>query len=242
MASQMFGVTGNRRLKRNQTAEMRARLSMLPDILAAEQAAEQQRKDEAFRKKELAQEKKMAKEEQSWKREQSKRRFGLELGKTGLNLATSDFFKPGSGYAGTTIGKLGESAKGLFGIDTATPTATGPTYKKMTPMAASYGGKTGYIGGMTPQAAKGTGGGKISAAGGPGFGSKVGGFFKDIPIGSVFAGGLGGFGIGSMFGEQGGTKKMLYGGLAGAGLGLLSGGLSGALGGGLGGLFGGMLS
>lgn len=210
MASQMFGVTGNRRLRRNQRAELNARLQQLPSILAAEQAAEQQRKDEEFKKKQLAQEKKIAMDELKFKREESKRGFGMEMAKLGTNIGFSDMLQ------GRTLGTIGKDIKGLFGGGTA----------KESQVSFQPPGTKGRA--MTTSGAiKGTSGSK--------------GFFANMPIGSIAAGGLAGFGMGKMFGDMGKGKKLLYGGLAGAGLGLLSGGLSGALGGGLGGMFGGMI-
>jgi hypothetical protein len=207
MASQMFGVTGNRRLKRNQRSELNARLAQLPSILASEQAADQQRKEQEFKEKQLAQEKKIAKDELKFKRQESKRGFGMEMGKLGVNLAFSE-------YGGQSLGQLGGSVRGLFGG------GSGETPKPTTS--------------FQPPGTAGRAMGGIPKSGG--------GFFSSLPIGSIAAGGLAGFGMGSMFGESGKSKKLLYGGLAGAGLGLLSGGLSGALGGAAGGLFGGLIS
>ncbi len=203
MASQMFGVTGNRRLKRNQKSELNARLRLFPDILAREQEASQQKREEAFKENQLAQEKRIAQDELKFKRQQSKQAFGLEMGKTAINLATSDFMT--GKYGGMTLGQVGQKARGLWGGQ-----------KEAMPYIPAEAG---------PQT----------------FGQKAKGYFSNIPIGSIAAGGLSGFGVGQMFGDMGGKKKMLYGGLAGAGIGLLGGGLSGALGGGLGGLFGGMI-
>jgi hypothetical protein len=207
MASQMFGVTGNRRLKRNQKSELNARLLQLPSILAAEQAAEQQRKDQAFKEKELAQNKKMAREEMKFKRSEAKRGFGLEVGKLGINIGTSNLL------GGQTIGSLGTQIKGLF---------TGGAQKQGSPT-------TSFQPHGTPNRAM------------SGIPKSGGGFFSGVPISSIASGGLAGFGAGSLFGGESKSKKLLYGGLAGAGLGLLSGGLSGALGGAAGGLFGGMI-
>lgn len=209
MASgQMFGVTGNRRLKRNQLSELRARQAQFPSILAAEQAADQQRKEQEFKEKQLRQDKKIAQDELKFKRSEAKRRFGMEMGKLGINLAMSDML------SGKTLGTIGSDIKGIFG-----------------------GGKTPAGAPKTSFQPPGTPGRAMSGTPKAG-----GGFFSNIPIGSIAAGGLTGFGVGQMFGEKGGLKKSLFGGLAGGALGLLSGGgLSGAVGGGLGGLFGGMI-
>jgi hypothetical protein len=216
MASQMFGVTGNRRLKRNQKAELNTRLAMFPDILAAEQAASQQKKEAEFKERELKQTKDIARDELKFKRQQSKAAFGLEVGKTAVNLATSDFMT--GKFGGMTLGQAGSGIRNFFGGGA--KTAQNPDPGVSTAMQRH---------------------GSIAPGSGSTMMGKVGGYFSNIPIGSIAAGGLTGFGIGSMFGDMGKGKKMLYGGLAGAGLGLLGGGLSGALGGGIGGLFGGMI-
>lgn len=216
MASQMFGVTGNRRLKRNQKAELNTRLAMFPDILAAEQAASQQKKEAEFKERELKQTKDIARDEMKFKRQQSKAAFGLEVGKTAVNLATSDFMT--GKFGGMTLGQAGSGVRNFFGG------GAKPTGSTVSPGGTMSGPST-----------------RVSPGSGSTMMGKVGGYFSNIPIGSIAAGGLTGFGIGSMFGDMGKGKKMLYGGLAGAGLGLLGGGLSGALGGGIGGLFGGAI-
>jgi hypothetical protein len=69
------------------------------------------------------------------------------------------------------------------------------------------------------------------------------GFFSKMNPGSMMAGGLSGFGMGTMFSKEPTERKLLYGGAAGLLTGFLSGGgWSGALSGGLGGLFGGLVS
>jgi len=67
----------------------------------------------------------------------------------------------------------------------------------------------------------------------------VGGFFNSLNIGSMFGGGLAGFGATQLLGKNSSKiKKGLVGAGIGAGMGLLSGGIGGATSGGFGGLLG----
>jgi hypothetical protein len=91
MASgQMFATSGQRKKKRNQLTELRARQEMFPQILAAEQAAELQRKEEEFRNKQLAQEQKQYKSKMKFQREESRKMMGLEGAKLGTTLLSAD--------------------------------------------------------------------------------------------------------------------------------------------------------
>lgn len=211
MAYQGYATTGDRRLKPRESDILAGRMRGLSGMLRNQQRKEMIAREDAYRKKAFAEDKRQFKEEQKLKRKQSKQEFGLEIGKTAVNLATSDFM---SGAMDYTIGDLGSDIKGL-------------------------GQKIGFGGTKIPSTRSPGGtmsGPTITAtSGGPGF-------FSNIPLGSIASGGAMGFGIGSVFGDKSKGKRALYGGLAGAGMGLLGGGLSGALGGGIGGLFGGLLS
>lgn len=208
MASpQMFGVTGNRRLRRNQLAELRARQAQFPSILAAEQAAEQQRKEQEFKEKQLAQEKKIAKDELKFNRQESKREFGMEMGKLGVNLAFSDML------SGRTLGTLSKDIRGIFGSTSAPTKPTTSLQPPGIPGRAMRGvpkSGGGFFSGVPT--------GSIAAGGLAGFGmgqmfGEKGGFKKSL------YGGLAGAGLG-----------LLSGGLSGA----LGGGLGGLFGGMLG--------
>ena len=71
--------------------------------------------------------------------------------------------------------------------------------------------------------------------------SGTSGFLKNLSVGSMFGGGLAGFGASQLYGGKSKVKKALIGAGAGTALGLLGGtGGSGALSGGFGGLIGGL--
>jgi len=107
MASQMFGITGARNLKRNQGAELNARLGLLPGILQAEQAREQMEREDKFRNRQLKQSKKQDKQSRQFQKQQNRQAFGLEAAKMGVNLSTSDLLK-----GGPTIGNMVNKFKG----------------------------------------------------------------------------------------------------------------------------------
>jgi hypothetical protein len=64
---------------------------MLPSILAAEQAAEQQQKEEAFQNKQFDQQKKQFKKERDFQQEESRKGLGLSIAKFGGTALQSDF-------------------------------------------------------------------------------------------------------------------------------------------------------
>jgi len=149
MASQMYSTTGKRKMKRNQSSELDARLRMLPTILAAEQDREQLAIQNKFQNKQLDQEKSLAKKGSRFQKQQSKQALGLEVGKMGINLASSDLFK-------------GKSDPGITpGVD---------PQQKITPAAGSS--NPGYFSGLT------MGGGITGGMGGYGAASMFGGSKK----------------------------------------------------------------
>ena len=84
--NQRFTTSGSRRLKRRQLSELRARQQMLPSILAAEQSAELQEKEEKFRNKQLAQQKSQAIDTLKFRERESEKATGLAAGKFGAGL------------------------------------------------------------------------------------------------------------------------------------------------------------
>lgn len=204
LVGQLARVTGNRRLKRNQGAELNARLSMLPEILAAEQAAKQQEETAAYRNKQLALEKRAQrtaerqdKQRLQFQREQASKEMGLAATKLGATGLYKDFgFNVGArrGGAGTGVQRIKYKDAGLMAGN------SGP---------ASYS--------RAKSLSPGTPAGKQP------------GFFSNLNIGGGLQGGLSGglmgFGLSSMFG---GNKKHK---MLGAGLGAIGGSLwgSGAL-------------
>jgi len=168
MASQMYGVTGQRKMKRNQGAELNARLQLLPSIIAAKQDKEQLAADTKFKNKSLRQEKNIAKKTSKFQKKQSKQAFGMEAGKLGLNLATSDLLQDG----GTQIGNIMNKFK-----STPAPAPNGPPAK-------IQGQKQGYFSGLS------IGGGLAGGLGGYGAASMYGGGKTKKMLIGAGAGGL----------------------------------------------------
>jgi hypothetical protein len=111
MASQLYGTSGNRRLKRNQGAELRTRQSYFPTILAQEQGAKQAEEQKIFQEKEFKQSKENYKDQRQFSQDQAKQGFGLEVGKLGINLATSGYNKGGGRTVGEMLPQPGPDAR-----------------------------------------------------------------------------------------------------------------------------------
>ena len=142
MASQLVGVSGNRRLTPSEIAKLRARQAYLPQILQAEQARKQMRKESQFRKAQLTQEKKQAKAGLQFQREESAKGMGLEAAKLGTTIMSADF--------GTNMGtpKLASQMRptaGEIGAG-AKPPATQGIYSNMGNLNVG-GGIQGAVGG-----------------------------------------------------------------------------------------------
>jgi len=97
MASQMYGITGKRNMKRDQISELEARLGMLPSILATKQKAEQVKKEDAFRNKQFKEQKDQSRKAEAFSQLQAKRGMGLEVAKMGVNLGTSPYLRGDAG-------------------------------------------------------------------------------------------------------------------------------------------------
>lgn len=187
MASQIYGVTGNRKLKRNQQAELNARMGMLPSILAREQQDAQLAADRKFQNKQFKEQKNQAKKTAQFQKKQARQQFGLEAGKMGLNLAGSDMVANG----GKTIGNIMDKFKG------GTAPSDGPMRMSTSPTAGS--GAKGYFGGMS------VGGGIAGGLGGYGAATMFGGSKKKKMLIGTGAGMLtdmisGGSGLGGALG------------------------------------------
>lgn len=234
MQSQIIAATGNRSLKRNQSAALQAKRDLFPTVMQmrqnkeiAEASLAQQKESSdaqlAFQEKQMAQQAAQQRKTQAYQEEQAQKALGMEGIKMGIGL-------------------MGSS---LFGGDEPSNVAS-----------ANIGGaeKVPYI----PMSDGGTGATAPVGASGTGFGLKS--MFKSGAgyLGSAATGGAVGFGASKLLGSGGGLKGSLIG--AGAGMlpGLISGlgnyfgsegstlmgsidfggMLSGGLGGALGGFFG----
>jgi hypothetical protein len=237
MASQLVATSGNRKLRRNQIAELEAKMGSLAEIQRQKTQKEMHRDTMRFKNKEFKQQKKQAKKTLAFEEEVSRREMGVEAAKFGFNVATSG--------SGATLGQIGSKIKsGLSGMTDATaPTSniysnvsTLPTSGRgiSSPSIGRGGWKPGGPG-DTPAIAGAVGG---TASGG--VGSKIGGFFGNLSPTRMLGAGLAGFGASRMVKGKG--KRMLLG--AGVG-GLMSlfggGGLGGSIAGGLFGGLGGMI-
>lgn len=204
MASQIIATTGNRRLRRNQSAELNARLGYLPQMAAMKQEKEIAEKNLAFQEKQMRQNQKMREKELEFQEGAEKKQFGLEIAKLGMTGLSS-------GVLGDVAGMFG------FGGDEPSNVAAANIGAKGGPsdplMSVAKPGIMGTIGGMLPSALGG-------AALGFGASSLLGGGTKGMLAGGL-AGALPGIlgGIGGMFGGQGAAgfdfSKILSGGLGG---------------------------
>jgi len=192
MAQQMYGTTGNRKMKRNQSTELNARLQLLPTIVAAEQDKRQLAVENKFRNKQLSQEKDIARKSSKFQKLQSKQALGMEVGKMGLNLAGSDLLQ-GSGTIGNVMSKF-------KGNNTVTP-GVDPQQRITTDSSSG----SGYFSGLS------VGGGISGGLGGYGAASMFGGSKKKkmmIGAGAGLLTGLLGGGSG-----MGGALGGLFGGM-----------------------------
>ena len=181
MPGQMFATSGDPRLRRKKgrtVADVNAQLGLLPGMLQAETAREQQEQTAQFRSDTLAQEKKalgqqkdIAKEQLKLKREAGTQALGLGASKFGMTALTKDF--------GMGIGKKSASA---------VANAQGPE-------AGGVGGQTGG-GGFFSNIN--VGGAVQGAAGGGVLGYGLGTLLKKPKIGAalgMIGGGLWGGGL-----------------------------------------------
>jgi hypothetical protein len=152
MASQLVGTTGNRRLKRNQGAELRTRQSYFPTILAQEQGATQAAEQKKFQQKEMKQSEQNYKKSRQFSQEQSKQGFGLEVGKLGINLATSPYNRGGGRTVQEMLPQPGADARtDLQTKDgrTGTISRTAGYFNNVQPASLATGGLAGFgIGNM----------------------------------------------------------------------------------------------
>ena len=190
----MYGTTGRRNLRRNQTSELNARLGLLPSILETEQRAQQSAKDEAFREKQFAQGKKQASKTEDFQQEQAKRGLGLEVTKMGVNLGTSPYFKGGGPTVNSMMGNNpnANTSDTWRNNNTGTSTGSGGGYFSNMPIGSGVsGGLAGYgVASMMGQKSKtkrtlwGTGAGMLTGMlsggwGGAGAGA-IGGLFGGL--------------------------------------------------------------
>jgi hypothetical protein len=205
MASQLGIVTGNKRLRPNQLADMNARLSYLPQTLAAESQEEYQKAQ-------------ISNMEETNKINQSK----LGLDEQRLGLENKQF-----GLSEQQFGLQSRAAE--FNQDATTKSMD---LKKKSEMMATGVGAAGLgFNLMNSTGLKSTLGESINSVGktfgGTGDSVTSGGFW-DVPVGASVAGGLMGFGASRMVP---GALAGFFGGGASSGGGALAGGIMGGLGG-----------
>jgi hypothetical protein len=219
MASQIVATHGTkgRKLKRNQIAELEAKMSSLGDIQAMKVKKQMHESEMDLRNKQFAQDVKHKKKTLAFQRETEMKEMGVSAAKTGFGLVT--------GGGGPTLGQIGSSIKGGLSkiglhIDAEGPTSSSPRF-----------------GGLK------TAGGIINQPGAGGIGGATpSGFFSGLKPGQLLGSGLAGFGA-SRF-VKGRGKRMLLGAGVGGLMSLFGGGgfdLGGALGGALFGGLGGLL-
>lgn len=194
MASQLVATTGNRRLRRDQNADVNARMGYLPQMAGLAQEKELAEKRMAMDEKRLAFEEKRGEQQLSHQKEQlafeeeaEKKRFGLEIAKLGIGAM-------GSGVLGDVMGLFG------FG-NNETTNATGAVDPGDSPVG---------------------GGATLSPAGSTGmFSGSIGDIAGNV-LSTGLGSGLLGFGAGSLFSE-GGAMGAGIGALAGMAPGIISG-------------------
>ena len=207
MPSQMGVVTRSKR-KRDQIAELNARQSLLPQMMANKQRQEDLIRYEETQKLQTDQWDKdyaLAEDRQAWARKSYKKTqnatdranrvgMGLEASKLGLNINQQ--------YGGKTIGDTGLNANSLF--------SKSPNTANTAVDQWSYNKDAG------------------------GAGSAI----NEFQVGSFVGGGLTGYGASRLVDKKKKGKRFALGAGAGALAGFLSGGAGGALAGGIGGALG----
>jgi hypothetical protein len=217
MASQLGSVTGNKRLRPNQLADMNARLSYLPQTLAAES-------QEEFQKAQIGN------MEETNKINQSK--LGLDTQRLGLENKQFGLSEQQLGLQ-TKAAEFNQSA-----------TEKGLDLKKKSEMMATGVGAAGLgFNLLNSGGLKSTIGESINSVGkqfgGTGTTTTPGGFW-DVPIGASLAGGLMGFGASRMLPTKNKLTKFGVGAGVGALTGFFGGGASSGGGAVAGGLMGGL--
>lgn len=215
MASQLGVVTGNKRLRPNQLADMNARLSYLPQTLAAESQEEFQKAQignmEETSKINKA---KLGLDEQRLGLEG--KQFGLSEQQFGLQSRAAEFNQNATTKSMDLKKKAEGMAAGVTGAGLGFTMLNNPAFKTTIGSAINSVGK-GFGGSGTT----------VSTPGG----------FWDVPVGGAVAGGLMGFGASRMLPTK--NKLTKFG--VGAGVGALTGFFGGGDSGGGGALAGGIL-
>ena len=192
MPTQSGAVSGNRR-KRNQIAELNARQSLLPQILANQRRTEDLGRAEELKNIQIDQfsrQHDLAKRGLKAQKRAGEVGAGLEAGKLGLTIAGR--------YGDNSFGQTVENTKGLFGYGStpsgAAGTASGPGFFNNLSMGAAVGGGLAGFG-----AAKVLGGKSKIKKGllGAGIGALMGAFTGGS--GGMMSGGFGGA-LGGLFG------------------------------------------
>jgi hypothetical protein len=223
MASQLVATSGNKRLKRDQIAELEAKMGSLKDIQAQKAQREMHRDTMRFKAKEFQQQKKQSKKTLAFQQTVAEREMGVAAAGLGFNMATSD--------GGATISQIGSGMKG--GLQKLGFMKGGNTFTNAQRQFADRQPISGALSVNSPTGANAGFGSSPAAQGGGG------GFFDNLQPGRILGAGLAGFGASRMVKGKG--KRMLLG--AGVG-GLMSlfggaggiGTMGGALFGGLAGL------
>jgi hypothetical protein len=222
MATQIGATAGvrGRRLKRNQIAELEAKMGSLGEIERQKMQKKMHAAEMAFQERSLAQDVKHKKKTLEMRELAAERGMGVSALKFGANMAL--------GSEGKTLSHIGSKIKGglaKIGIGGSTQVSAG-------------GAKVGSprFGGQA------TAGGAVNQPGpGGAIAGTKSGFFGNLQPGSILGGGLAGFGASRMVKGKG--KRMLLGAGVGGLMSLFGGGgfdlanvAGGALFGGLGGL------
>lgn len=217
MASQLVATSGNKRLRRNQIAELEAKMGSLKNIQSNKLKREMHEDTMALKEREFQQNKKMQKKSLAFQEEASRREMGVSALKFGANVAMSGNH--------STIGEIGANIKG--GLQNLGLMKGGGAVA-----SASSGGaiSTGSLR-HSPRKASGFGTGQTATPTATG-----GSFFGNIQPGNILGSGLAGFGASRLVKGKG--KRMLLGAGVSGLMSLFGGGSLGTVGGSA--LFGGL--
>ena len=141
MPNQLSAVSGNRRLRRNQIAELNARQALLPQIITNKQRQEDIVREEELSDIQIGQfnrQHKLNKRALSTQRRAGEVGMGLEAAKFGFNI--------GNRYGGTTVGNVRDSTSKLFsgGNSIGTNASQGGFLNNLSIGSAIGGGLAGF--------------------------------------------------------------------------------------------------
>jgi len=190
MAYQMRAISNNPLLRRNQTAELNARMQYLPNMIAAKNRKADISRQESMNKAQKAQWDRnynLQRKQNKFATKQSKMGMGLEMGKLGLNIMSnygSNKLNPSRGSLGslfggsTGFGKSGGGAGGLVSkLNLGNMIGGGLAGYGVSQMVGGSKGKKAGLGALAGGALGFLGGGGLSGAISGGLGGGLGGLF-----------------------------------------------------------------